>query len=494
MPRPLAVLAVAVVALVLAPAIAQAQDDGGFDPRAACPVDAPEADADGRERVPAAHARNVDCAALLEIPVGTADDGLRPDRRMRRDQMASVVARTLEAAGVALPDPQEGREFSDVGADNPHAESIRRLRAARVVRGGPGGMSRDEYGPALPTRRDQLASVLARARGYAFDEDIDGDGQEDVDGDGQPFDDVADDNVHATAIQAAVDGGLALGSEPGAFSPARPARRDQTASAATRLANALATPAAVRLEGPSGPAEVSETRTVTATVLSQFRDAAGDRARWAGGEPVAFSAEHDRASGAVTPAESQTVEADRSGEAVFSFAAMETGTVTVTAAITGPGGNFRHAGGAQATVAQEFLSGAAAEGTAPPEGVELVPQETTNEAPGEHTVRASLTEDGEQARGRAIRFEVYREGDETFALSEETDAQPRTGVVSTGPDGEPATFTYTFDRELGDGERAEHLVVACEARADDPCVSIISGDFTERPHDTAVKTWVAPGS
>lgn len=486
MPRPLAVLAVAVVALVLAPAIAQAQDDDGFDPRAACPVDAPEVDAGDREGVPAAHARNVDCAAFLEIALGSADDGLHPDRRMRRDQMASVVARTLEAAGVALPDPEEGREFSDVGADNPHGESIRRLRAARVVRGGPGGTSRDEYGPALPTRRDQLASVLARARAYAFDED--------VDGDGQPFDDVADDNVHATAIGAAVDGGLALGSKPGAFSPARPARRDQTVSAATRLANALATPAAVELEGPSGPAEVSETRTVTATVLSQFRDAAGDRARWADGEPVTFSAEHDRASGVVTPAESQTVQVDQSGEAVFSFAAIETGTVTVTAAISGPGGNFHHAGGDQETVSQPFLAGAAAEGTAPPEGVELVPEETTNEAPGEHTVRASLTEDGEQARGRAIRFEVYREGDETFALSEETDAEPMADVVSTGPDGEPATFTYAFDRELGDGERAEHLIVACEARADDPCVSIISGNFTERPHDTAVKTWVAPRS
>lgn len=485
--RPLAVLALVVVALVLAPAIAQAQDDDEFDPRAACPVEAPRADADDRERVPAEHASNVDCAAFLDVVVGTLDDALHSDRRVRRDQMASVVARTLDAAGVALPDPEEGREFTDVSEDSPHADSIRRLQAAGVVRGGPGAASSDEYGPALPMRRDQLASVLTRARGYAFDEDLDGNGQ--------PFDDVAEGNVHAPAIGSAVDEGLALGSEPDTFAPSLAARRDQTASAAARLASALATPASVELrKGSSGPAEVSETRTVTATVFSQFRDAAGEEAHWTSGEPVTFSAEHERASSVVTPAESRTVAAGPSGEAAFSFAAIETGTVTVTAAISGPGGNFRHAGGDQDRVVQEVRAGDAEGETAPSAEVELAPEEATNEAPGEHTVRATLIEDGEQARGRAIRFEVYREGDDTFALSEVPDAAPRADVTATGLNGEPATFTYAFDRELEDGERVEHLVIACEARGDDPCVSIISGDFAERPHDTAVKTWVPAGS
>lgn len=489
--RPLAVLALAVVALVVAPAIAQAHDDE-FDPQAACPVEPPQVDADDRAHVPAAHVRNVDCAAFLDLAVGTADDLLQPDRRVRRDQMASVVARTLETAGVALPEPADGREFTDVGADNPHADSIRRLQAAGVVRGGPGERSDDEYGPALPMRRDQLASVLTRARAYAFDEE--------PDGGAEMFGDVPEGNVHATAVGAAAAGGLAVGAEPGTFAPDRPARRDQTASSAARLANALATPAAVELDDvPSGPAAAGETRTVTATVFSQFRDAAADdaaadAARWTGGAPVTFSAEHERASDVVTPAETQTVQADERGEAAFSFAASETGTVTVTAAINGPGGNFHHADGDQETVAQEFVAGAAAEGAAPSEGLELVSEEATNEAPGEHTVRATLTENGEQARDRALRFEVYREGDDTFALSEEPDAEPRAKVTSTGPNGEPATFTYTFHRELEDDERAEHLVVACEARGDDPCASIISGDFTERPHDTTVKTWVAPGS
>lgn len=484
--RFLAVLAAAVVALVLAPAAAQAHDDD-VDPRAACPVDAPETDVDSRGDVPAAHARNLDCAAFLDLAVGTAEGAVPPGHRLRRDQMASLVARSLEAAGVALPDAGEGREFADVSADDAHADSIRRLEAAGIVRGGPLGTSDDEYKPGLPARRDQLASVLVRARAFAFDED--------VDGASQPFGDVPEGNVHASRIGAAAGRGLLLGAAPDAFAPAHATRRDQAVACAVRLANALATPSTVRLTDPAGgSAEVGETRTVTGTVHTQFRDVGGGEARWTDGEAVTFSAEHERGSGVVTPAESQTVETDENGEAAFSFAAAETGTVTVTAAISGPGGNFAHAAGDRDTVEQEFLAAAAATGPSPPDGLELLPEEATNEAPGDHTVQATLTENGEHAGGRPIRFEVYRQGDETFALSEDPDADPRAEVVSTGPDGEPATFTYTFDPEREAGERVEQLVVACEARGDDPCVSIISGTFTERPHDTVVKTWLPPGS
>lgn len=479
MPRVLAVLGVAATVLALSPAAAHGQTGEGSDPRRACPVAAPEAGAVDRERVPADHGRNVDCAALLDIAVGASNGLLQPRQPVRRDQMAGLVARSLEAAGVALPDPGGSRHFVDVGTGNPHHEELRRLAVAGIVLGGPLGTSEDEYGPGLPARRDQVASVVVRARAFAVDED--------VDGQTAPFDDVSPGNVHSGHIGVAAARHLMLGVELRGFGPAGVARRDQTAAVTVRLAGALAAPTTLELTEPAGSAATGQSSTVTATVHTQFREAAGGDARWPGGEVVTFSAEHEGGPGGVAPVD-QRAETDETGQAAFSFTASDPGTVTVTARISGPGGNFVHADGDRAAVQQAFVS-AAGTGT-----LELTPDAATSQAPGEHTVRATLTEAGRPAAERAIRFEVYREGDETFALSEDPRASPRRGMASTGPNGEPAEFSYTFGPPLRLGEegQAEQLIVACEAADDDHCVSIISGIFTERPHDTAVKTWLAP--
>lgn len=345
--RALAVLGAAAISLTLVPSLAQGQPEDGVDPFEGCPVDPPAADFTDRDDIPQAHRDNVDCAALFEIVLGFTDGTYGPALEVRRDQMASFIARTLDAADVDLPAAGAGQDFTDVPADSAHRDNIRRLAAADIVLGGPAGQSDDEYGPALSTRRDQMTSFIVRAAEFAFDEEFGSDQQQ--------FDDVPEGNVHFENINYAAEQQIVLGFDEDTFGPDRNTRRDQMASFVVRLLNFLTVPSEVAITDQSAEqASIGEETSVTASVFTQYRDTGGDEARFPDGEDVTFTAEHSADAGVVAPPE-QTVESDENGDAQFTFTTAQTGTVTVTATIDGPGGNFAAADGDSDSAEVEFV-------------------------------------------------------------------------------------------------------------------------------------------
>jgi hypothetical protein len=179
------------------------------------------------------HESTIRCAAFAEITRG--GPGSMPEDRyggamdVRRDQMASFIARTMDTADDldtadavrALP-PYDGTpRFSDVAQSSVHFEAIHRLEQAGIVQGGPGNRSGDEYGPELPTQRDQMASFLNRAvafmTGSVFETAND-----------YFVDDEA--SVHEDNINGIASAGIAVGDGGDLYTPYQDVPRDQMAS------------------------------------------------------------------------------------------------------------------------------------------------------------------------------------------------------------------------------------------------------------------------
>ena len=183
-------------------------------------------------RVPAAafgdiggnvHAGSIACAAWWGLAGGTGPTTYDPAGTVTRGQLASFVARSLEAAGVAMPVAPDAFRDDDGSVHQPR---IDQLAALGVV----GGLGAGVYGPDAPVTRGQLASFLVRAHGLAdavplpvrsgFFGDDDG-------------------NVHEANIDRAAAAGLAGGTGPSTFAPAAPVSRGQLASFLTRLLDLL---------------------------------------------------------------------------------------------------------------------------------------------------------------------------------------------------------------------------------------------------------------
>jgi hypothetical protein len=164
------------------------------------------------------HAPAVDCLAWRGIAHGTGYAAFAPAAAVRRDQMATLLARTLQLAAIDLPAPTTP-PFGDV--EGVHAESVARLAAADVV----SGVTPDRFEPQAPVRRDQMAALLVRAArvaGAPLPAGPDAFGDDDA-------------SVHEPAIDAARAAGLVAGAAPGRFAPDATVRRDQMATFLARL-------------------------------------------------------------------------------------------------------------------------------------------------------------------------------------------------------------------------------------------------------------------
>jgi 5'-nucleotidase / UDP-sugar diphosphatase len=189
----------------------------------ACPGGAEDA---GFEDVPTnnVHRDAIACAVSHAIVLGISEDPPRfaPARSASRGQISSLIARTLDAAGVELPDG-DTHPFTDI-VGTTHEDNIARLHEAGIVEGHRDGTFR----AGNPVRRDQMASLLVRTLAFAIGSDIEPDG-------GPHFDDVPSANVHASNVDAAFEYGLMLGKGDRRFDPRSSTRRDQMASIMTRL-------------------------------------------------------------------------------------------------------------------------------------------------------------------------------------------------------------------------------------------------------------------
>jgi acetyl esterase/lipase len=119
-------------------------------------------------------AEEIACLASTGITRGRADGTYGAHGSVTRAQMASFVARMIDAAVdlqtddadlQALPAPGDSG-FTDVAGTGDHGPAIERLAAAGIVQGGPGGAPPTTYGPDLRVSRAQMASFLNRGIGH----------------------------------------------------------------------------------------------------------------------------------------------------------------------------------------------------------------------------------------------------------------------------------------------------------------------------------------
>jgi hypothetical protein len=189
-------------------------------PNAACGQDTPQAAFPDRDAAAETHRRNVDCVAARGVAQGS-DGAYQPLETVTRAQMASFVARTLEAGGHQLPPPQD-QGFEDVH-DSVHRDRIRQLAEAGIVR----GRTADRYEPRGEVTRAQMASYLVRAASWAHDAEYQPRGEDAY------FLDI-EDSVHADNVRAGYELFLFEGTRPGEYEPGRAVRRDAMATFLTR--------------------------------------------------------------------------------------------------------------------------------------------------------------------------------------------------------------------------------------------------------------------
>ena len=164
--------------------------------------------------VDAVHAAAIGCLADAGVVLGVGDGQYGPVGQVTRGQLASMMARLLDA------ETSGTLRFVDA-QHSVHAGAIAAVAEAGIVLGYGDG----RFGTSDPVRRGQLASMLARAAGL-----------EPVPQ--GPFGDTAG-SVHEGAINAVYAAGIARGVTRQAFDPDGLVRRDQMASFVTGLGRAL---------------------------------------------------------------------------------------------------------------------------------------------------------------------------------------------------------------------------------------------------------------
>ena len=193
-------------------------------PNNACGSETPPATFVDRAEIDEVHRANVDCIASLGVaegrsgPAGVEYD---PEAPVRRDQMASFVARSLEAASHELPPPSD-QGFDDIEG-NTHEDRINQLAEIGVVE----GRTANRYDPDDPVRRDQMAAYLMRAASWAHDHEY-------APVVGPHFADISD-SVHAPDIDVAYEMWVVSGRTAGAYAPAETVEREAMGSFLARF-------------------------------------------------------------------------------------------------------------------------------------------------------------------------------------------------------------------------------------------------------------------
>ncbi|MEX2294613.1 MAG: phosphodiester glycosidase family protein [Acidimicrobiales bacterium] len=210
----------AVDAIVVMPPENQVGDPPpGRSTDAACPPDRVPA---GRfvDTAGVVHASAIDCLAWWGAAAGTGPDTYSPSRNVRRDQMATFLARTLHRAGVPLPaNPPDA--FTDDN-DSIHEPLINALAAAGVITGNGNGT----FSPSASVTRGQMATFLARAIPLITRGPL-----------ANTTDYFSDDSGHAheRAINQITEAQVAGGTADGTYNPSGSVRRDQMATFLTRI-------------------------------------------------------------------------------------------------------------------------------------------------------------------------------------------------------------------------------------------------------------------
>jgi len=170
------------------------------------------------------HEAAVGCVAWWEVANGTTSTTFSPNGRMTRAQLASFVARELEAVGLSLPaSPPDAFSDDDTSV---HELRINQLAAIGVVQGRGGGT----YAPNAVVTRAEMATFLVRAHDQVAAQPLPVGPNAFADDDG---------STHEASIDKVAAAGLAAGTSETMFSPSSPVLRGQMATFLARLLDRL---------------------------------------------------------------------------------------------------------------------------------------------------------------------------------------------------------------------------------------------------------------
>jgi hypothetical protein len=165
------------------------------------------------------HEDAIDCVVWYEVAYGVSTYRYAPRQDVRRDQMASFMARAVTAMRGSLRSGED--TFDDVDG-GPHGDAIERLAAVGIVR----GTSSSAYSPSRSVDRGQMATFLVRAYEYLTGETLQASRDYFSDDDG---------STHEANINKAAEAGFTSGLGAGRYGPEQSVRRDQMASFIARM-------------------------------------------------------------------------------------------------------------------------------------------------------------------------------------------------------------------------------------------------------------------
>lgn len=160
------------------------------------------------------------CTVWWGIVGGTEGGEFVPDAPVTRGQLATLLARTIQATDAELPD-----EAPDVFTDDdgtPHEPAIGALAAEGIIT----GVSDERFGIGEPVDRAQAATFLARTYEFVL-------GEPPPEGEDAYRDD--DGGVHEDAINAMTAAGIASGRGDDTFAPQQAVTRADIATFLARL-------------------------------------------------------------------------------------------------------------------------------------------------------------------------------------------------------------------------------------------------------------------
>jgi hypothetical protein len=167
----------------------------------------------------------IEWAYYQGITAGCGDRKFCPSQRLPRDQMASLLARTLRL-------PVSTRDFFTDDAGNPHQGDINRAAQAGIT----GGCGANRYCPKATVTRQEMASFLVRAldlRRSSVDRFIDD-----------------EDSIHEADINALAASGITAGCSPTRFCPRNSVTRGEVMAFLYRAYDGGSVTSVAALAGP----------------------------------------------------------------------------------------------------------------------------------------------------------------------------------------------------------------------------------------------------
>ena len=175
------------------------------------------------------HEAAIDCMVWWAIANGRTASQYAPSFGVTRAQMASFIARLIEAAGVALDEGPNAFFDDDSEAYAAHHENINKLANAGIVSGRANGT----YGPADNVSRAQMATFLVRAFEFVSQTTMP------ATADWFPDDEDPGFAAHEGNIDKAAEAGFTGGRPDGTYNPGAAVLRDQMASFLARTLDKL---------------------------------------------------------------------------------------------------------------------------------------------------------------------------------------------------------------------------------------------------------------